>query len=136
VDAGRRASYRFGVASGRRIGYAAFALATAAVVWTAGFTWWALTAPAYSDGETILQANPETLVRIAVGTPLASSMLAWVLLHIACRRGSTTAHTAGLVLASLLVIFSFVTGFSIGLLVLPGAVALSIGAAITPVAES
>jgi hypothetical protein len=52
-----------------------FALATLAVVWAAGFTWWELTASAYSDGQTLLEANPETLVRVAIAIPLAMSAL-------------------------------------------------------------
>ena len=44
-------------------------LATGAVVWAAGFTAWALTAPGYSDGQTILEANPETTVRVADSKP-------------------------------------------------------------------
>ena len=88
-------------------GRLAFALATGAVVWAAGFTVWALTASVYSDGQTILEANPET------------------------NRG--WARTSGIVAASFLVFFAVVTGFTIGLFVLPGAVALMVAAVHTPV---
>lgn len=114
-------------------GRRAFALATAAVVWAAGFTAWVLTAAVYSDGQTILQANPEPVVRVAVALPLAASALVWVLLNAACRTNSRWARTSGIVAASVLVLFALVTGFTIGLFVLPGAVALVTAAVYTPV---
>jgi hypothetical protein len=115
--------------SGRR----ALVLATAAVVWAAGFTGWALTASAYSDGQTLLEANPETTVRVAVAIPLVVSAIVWVLLSTACRTHSRAARVAGIVVASLLVAFAVVTGFTIGLFVLPGALALVFAAVYTPV---
>ena len=99
-----------------------------------GFTAWALTASAYSDGQTILEANPETTVRVAVALPLvAASALVWVLLSAACRTNRAWARTCGIVAASFLVFFAVVTGFTIGLFVLPGAVALMVAAVHTPV---
>jgi len=121
------------VASPGHRGRGAFVLATGAVVWAAGFTAWALTAAAYSDGQTLLQANPEPVVRVAVALPLAASALVWVLLNAACRTNSRWARTSGIVAASLLVLFALVTGFTIGLFVLPGAVALVVAAVRTPV---
>jgi hypothetical protein len=114
-------------------GRIAFVLATAAVVWAAGFTAWALTAAAYSDGETLLEANPETTVRVAVAIPLAASALVWLLLSAACRANRRWARTCGIVAASVLVFFAVITGFTIGLFVLPGAVALLTAAVYTPV---
>lgn len=114
-------------------GRLAFALATAAVGWAAWFTWWALTASAYSDGQTILEVNPEPIVRVAIATPLALSVVVWLSLRAACRRDSVTAHRVGLTLASMLYLFALVTGFSIGMAVLPGATALMSAAAVTPV---
>ena len=108
-------------------------LATAAVVWAAGFTAWALTASAYSDGQTILEANPETTVRLAIAFPLAASALVWVLLGTACRTNRQWVRISGLVAASLLVLFAVLTGFTIGLFVLPGAVLLVLAAIHTPV---
>jgi hypothetical protein len=117
------------VASGR----IAFALATAAVAWAAAVTAWVLTASAYSDGQTILEANPETIVRIAVGFPLAATALVWVLLGTACRTNRQWVRICGLAAASVLVLFSVVTGFTIGMFVLPGAALLVVAAAVTPV---
>jgi hypothetical protein len=108
-------------------------LATAAVVWAAGFTGWVLTASVYSDGQTILEANPEPSVRVAVAAPLVASALVWALLAGACRTNSRWARNCGIVTASLLVLFAVVTGFTIGMFVLPGAVALVAAAAYTPV---
>ena len=102
-------------------------------MWAAGFTAWVLTAAVYSDGQTILQANPEPVVRVAVALPLAASALVWVLLNAACRTNSRWARTSGIVAASVLVLFALVTGFTIGLFVLPGAVALVTAAVYTPV---
>ena len=122
------------MASRSHRGRSAFALATGAVVWAAGFTAWALTASSYSDGQTLLEANPETTVRVAIALPLAVSALVWVLLSAACRTNAAWARTGGIVAASLLVLFAVVTGFTIGLFVLPGAVALMAAAVRTPVA--
>ncbi len=114
-------------------GRSALLLASAAVVWAAGFTIWALTASAYSDGQTLLEANPEAVTRVAVAVPLAASALVWALLTAACRTHNRWARTGGIVVASLLVLFAIVTGFTIGLFVLPGAVALVAAAVNTPV---
>jgi hypothetical protein len=108
-------------------------LATAAVVWAAGFTGWVLTASVYSDGQTILEANPETITRVAVALPLALSALVWLLLRAASRTDSQWARNCGIAAASFLVLFAVVTGFTIGLFVLPGAVALVTAAVYTPV---
>ena len=114
-------------------GRRAFTLATGAVVWAAGFTWWVLTASVYSDGQTILEANPETTVRVAIAIPLAASAVVWMLLCVACRANRRWARTCGIAAASVLLLFALVTGFSIGLFVLPGAVALVAAAVSTPV---
>lgn len=99
----------------------------------AAFTVWALFAPGYSSGETILEANPELSVRVAVAVPLLVTSTVWLLLHVACRFDAIWARRAALIVAWLLVAFAVVTGFSIGLLVLPGAVVLVLAASLTPV---
>ena len=60
----------------------------------------------------------------------------WVLLHVACRFDATGAKGAALTVAWLLVAFALITGFSIGLFVVPGAVMLVIAASLTPVTRS
>ena len=117
-------------------GRLAFALATAAVGWAALFTWWALTASVYSDGQTILDANPEPIVRVAIALPLGISAAVWLSLRAACRHDSVFAHRLGVGLASVLLVLAVLTGFSIGMAVLPGAVALMSAAAITPLTDT
>jgi hypothetical protein len=108
-------------------------LATAAVLWAAGFTGWALTASSYSDGQTILEANPETIVRVVIAFPLTVSALVWLLLAAACRTNRQWVRICGLVVASLLVLFAVLGSLTIGLFVLPGAVLLVLAAVYTPV---
>jgi hypothetical protein len=124
------------VAAGARRGWLAFGLATVAVVYAAAFTAWALTAPGYSSGETILEANPEVAVRVALAIPLLVTFSVWLLLHVACRLDATRARTAAKGVAWLLVAFAVITGFSIGLFVLPCAVLLVAAATLTPVESS
>lgn len=120
--------------STRRSHRAAFWLATGAVAWAAAFTAWVLTASVYEPGgETILAANEELTVRVALFVPLVSSGLVWLALHIACRNDNRPARSLGLAVASILVVFAILTGFTIGTFVLPGAIALTAAAALTPV---
>jgi hypothetical protein len=123
------------VAAGARKGRLAFGLASAAVVYAAAFTVWALIAPAYSSGETLLEENPELSVRIAIAMPLLTTATVWLLLHHACRFDAARTRTTAKIVAWLLVAFAVITGFSIGLFVLPGAVMLVAAAALTPVAR-
>jgi hypothetical protein len=108
-----------------------FWLATVAVVWAALFTAWALFGSAYSSGESVLEENPAASV--AVAAPLVLAATVWLLLHVACRYDVIGARRAASVLAWLLVAFALITGFSIGLFVLPAAIALVAAAALTPV---
>ncbi len=115
-------------------GRLAFSLATAAVCCAVGFTVWALTASVYSSGETLLEANPELSVRVALALPLVVTLGVWLLLHAACRRNARPAKTAATIIASLLVAFAAITGYSIGMFVMPVAALLLAAALITPVA--
>jgi hypothetical protein len=124
------------MATGARSGRAAFGLATAAVVYAAAFTVWALVAPVYSSGQTILEVNPEFSVRVAIAMPLLVTSTVWLLLHVACRFDASLARIAGSTVAWLLIAFAVITGFSIGVFVMPGAVMLVAAAALTPVARS
>lgn len=113
---------------------AAFWLATGAVAWAAAFTAWAMTAAVYAPGgQTILDANDELAVRLALAAPLVVSALVWLVLHVACRRRSRAARGVGRAAAWMLVGFSVLTGFTIGMFVLPGAIALTAGALMTPI---
>jgi hypothetical protein len=108
-----------------------FWLANLALAWAALFTAWALFGSAYSSGESVWEANPDASVGLAA--PLAVTATVWLLLHVACRHGARWARRAATVLAWLLVAFAVVTGFTIGLFVLPVAIALVAAAARTPV---
>ena len=122
------------MSSPRAAGRAAFALATAAVVFAAAFTVWALTAGAYSSaGQTLVEANDELTVRLAIAAPLAVTTAVWLLLHAACRRNLASARSTELWIAWLLVAFSIISGFSIGLFVMPAALLLAAAAHFTPV---
>ena len=100
------------------------------------FTVWALFASTYSSGETVLEANPEFSVRVAVAAPLLVTLAVGLLLHVACHFGATWARRAASTMAWLLVVFAVITGFSIGMFVLPGAVVLVLAASLTPVSRS
>ncbi len=116
-----------------RRGLIAFAAATLAVACAGAFTVWAHTASAYSDGQTILEANPGIGSELLIAMPLAVTALGWLLLHLACRYDRQEARTAGLTLAWLMVGFSIISGFSIGMFVMPAALAFVIAALMTPV---
>ncbi len=111
-----------------------FWLANLAVAWAALFTAWALFGSAYSSGESVLEENPDAVVALAA--PLGLAAIVWVLLHVACRYDAVWARRAGSVLAWLLVAFAVITGFSIGLFVLPVAIALVAAATLSPVSGS
>jgi len=108
-------------------------MATAAVACAAAFTVWARTASVYSSGETILEANREFSVRLALAIPLLVTTGVWMLLHIACRSNVAWAKGAATTIASLLVAFAVLTGFSIGMFVMPAALLLLLAAVRTPV---
>jgi hypothetical protein len=114
-------------------GQLAFGMATAAVACAAAFTVWALTASVYSSGDTILEANPEFVVRIALALPLLVTAGVWILLHLACRLNLRWAKATGTAIASLLAAFAVVTGFTIGMFVMPAALLLLLAALLTPV---
>jgi hypothetical protein len=108
-----------------------FWLANLAVAWAAMFTAWALFGSAYSSGESVLEENPDATVALAA--PLVVAAVVWLLLHVACRYDAGWARRAGSILAGLLVALAVITGFTIGLFVLPVAIALVAAAARTPV---
>ena len=108
-----------------------FWLANLAVAWAAMFTAWALFGSAYSSGESVLEENADATVALAA--PLVLAATVWALLHVACRFDAIWARRSATVLAWLLVAFAVITGFTIGLFVLPAAIALVAAAALTPV---
>lgn len=117
-------------------GRVAFGVATAAVACAAAFTVWVLNASVYSNGDTVLEANPGTGHAIVVAVPLVVASVVWLLLHVACRFDSATAWRWGTALAWLLLALAVVSGFSIGLFFMPAAVLLCLAAALTPVSRA
>ena len=111
----------------------AFWLASIAVAWALGATVWVLTASFYEPGgQTILEANEELSVRVALFVPAVASVAVWLALRIACRDGKRAPRMTGLVVGLLLVLFTLITGFTIGSFFLPGAIALTVAAVTTP----
>ena len=110
-----------------------FWFATTAVLFAMAFTAWALFSPAYSSGETIVEANPELLARVAIAFPLTITAVVWLLLHAACRHDLRWVRGIARGIAWTLVAFAWVTGFSIGLFVLPVAIVLVLASHLTPV---
>jgi hypothetical protein len=96
-----------------------------------------MTASFYEPGgQTILEANEELSVRVALLVPAVASVAVWLALHCACRDGKRAPRMAGLVVGALLVLFSLITGFTIGIFFLPGAIALTVAAVMTPTGPS
>ena len=113
-----------------------FWLATAAVLSAAGLTFWALSASVYASGHTILEPNPDASVRMAVALPLAVTSAVSLLLHVACRYDLRWARVAAGAVAWTLVAAAVVTGFSVGLYLMPIAIMLVAAARLTPVARA
>ena len=120
-------------------GWAAFGLASLAVVWSALFAASAFFFPAYSGerctatpaGAAECTSTSATLVGVNglgivvwVVLPAAAALLDWLLLHRTCATGSRKASDLAWLLVVGLLVFSLVTGFSIGLLVFPTALLL------------
>jgi hypothetical protein len=118
-----------------RDGKIAFGFTTGGVLLAAGFTAWALTEPVYSSGQTLLEVNTELGARLAVAAPVVVASLIWIVLHLACRRDSRVLRAIGVSAALMVLAFAYVAGFSFGAAVLPAAVALLVGALMTPVSR-
>jgi len=118
-------------------GWAAFGLATAAVAWALLLFPWAFLSPAYrgetcggtpqtcsSSSATLVEVNGSGVL-LWIALPAAAALLGWLLLHRACASRQRPMVNAAWVLVIALLVFSFVTGFSVGLFVLPVAVLLA-----------
>jgi hypothetical protein len=107
-------------------GWVAFASATAAVALAGAFTYWALNEPM------LMQDDDVVTIRIAIALPLVLTTFGWILLHLACRYDRESLRNAGAAVATVLYLLCLISGFSIGLLVMPAAAALLVAVALTP----
>lgn len=107
-------------------GWIAFASATTAVALAGVFTLWAVNEPM------LMQDDDVVTIRVAIALPLVLTTLGWVLLHLACRYDRAALRNAGAAVATVLYVLCLISGFSIGLLVMPAAAALMVAVALTP----
>jgi hypothetical protein len=103
----------------------------------------ALVAPVYR-GETaseggVSSTTTATLVGVngywvlaPVCVPLVLALAGWLGLHLRCSRGSRLGSSLGRWAAGLLAVFAVIASASIGILVLPAALLLMLGVALTP----
>lgn len=122
-------------------------LTTAGVVYACALIPAAFFAPVYqgeissSDGSvthttaTLVGVNGSWVVALAC-VPLVLALVAWVGLSLRCRRGSRFGGVLGWTVSTLLLVFALVGLASIGLFVLPVALLLLAGAALTPAPAS
>jgi len=121
----------------------AFTVTSAGLVCALALVPLAFVAPVYrgdtaSEGG-VISTTTATLVRVngywvllPVCVPLALAVGAWVGLHLRCSRGSRLGTSLGLSAAGLLAVFAVVASASIGIFVVPTALLLILGAALTP----
>jgi hypothetical protein len=85
----------------------------------------------YSDGTTLYGENgPDILIPIVL--PLVFAVVAFAGLSAQCTSGSVFGERAGITSLALLVVFTILTGFSIGILVLPITALVAVAVALTP----
>lgn len=140
---GRSIQWMSGFVGQRAGGRLAFTLTTLGVAGALALLPLAFLAPVYS-GESVSSggvtaATSDTLVGInglsvlvPLSVPLVLALAVWVGLHLRCSRGSVFGTALGWSCAAVLAVFSLVALFSIGVLVLPAALLLVVGAAVTP----
>ena len=129
-------------------GWLAFGLGSAALLWSFVLLLAAFVFPAYSGegcqappngatacgalpSETLFAVNGWWVVELLVGVIAVTALAFWAL-HLYCARGAQRALGAAAFFIGLLAIFSFLTGFSIGLYVVPVVLLLIVSAAVTP----
>jgi hypothetical protein len=129
-----------------RRGLTAFALTFGALLLSVLLIVWALIYPAYTAVTTAGAAGSvgttvthSTLidengvgVLIPVSMPLFLCAIAWLGMHARCARGSHRGRTLAVAAFALLFGFAIISGFSIGLLVIPIALLLGTALALTP----
>jgi hypothetical protein len=133
-------------------GWAAFGLGAGAVAWSLALVAAAFTVPAYSGegcelvpggapscgplpSQTLFDVNGWWVVELLLAVAFLAAIALWAL-HVRCSRRSASATTAATCCIVGLAAFSFVTGFSIGLFVLPVVLLLTASARLTPPVEA
>lgn len=133
-------------------GWAAFALGAGAVAWALALIAAAFVVPAYRGegcqvvpggapacgslpSRTLFDVNGWWVVELLMAVAFVAAMALWAL-HVRCARRSALAATAATCCIVGLAVFSFVTGFSIGLFVVPVVLLLTASAWLTPPAEA
>lgn len=107
----------------------------------------ALVAPVYRGGPAseggVSSTTTATLVGVngyrvlvPVCVPLVLALAGWAGLHLRCSRGSRIGTSLGRSAAGLLAVFAVLASASIGILVLPAALLLMLGEALTPEGRS
>jgi hypothetical protein len=130
-----------------RRGRWAFGLSVGAVAWCAFIVVGAFLIPAYTEqgadsaGHTF--TDTQTLVQvkglgvlIPVSIPLVLTIGVWLLLRRRCTTGGRLSRAGASTLITVVWLVTLLTGFSIGFLVLPVAVLLTIAARLTPTAST
>jgi hypothetical protein len=80
----------------------------------------------------VLVANEDTDALPALFIPLALAAIAFAGLSAKCTSGSRTGSRTAVIALTLLTVFAIITGFSIGILVLPTAALVGAAVALTP----
>jgi hypothetical protein len=88
-----------------------------------------------SLSQTLFAVNGWWVVELLIGVTLLAALALWAL-HLRCSKRGTGASTAATCCIVALAAFSVVTGFSIGLFVLPVVILLAASAALTPPAPT
>ncbi|HEX3225162.1 MAG TPA: hypothetical protein VHQ89_03625 [Gaiellaceae bacterium] len=124
-------------------GAAAFAVTSVSLLCALALVPLAMLAPLY-QGETaseggVVSSTTGTLVGangyavlVPLCVPLVLALAGWIGLHLRCARGSRTGTLLGRSAAALLGVFAVLASASIGIFVLPAALLLILGTALTP----
>ena len=112
-------------------GRIAFASSSLAVLLAAVLVSAAFWAPLYSDGSTLLDENG-TGVLVPMCVPLVLTLIAFWGLWLKCSRGSVAGERAAIAVLTVIGIFTILSGFSIGIFVLPLTALVAAAVALTP----
>jgi hypothetical protein len=121
------AAYAAGMTRGR----IAFATSSLAVALSAVFVSAAFWAPMYNDGSTLVDDNGARVL-VPVAVPLVLSLVAFVGLWLKCARGSVAGGRVAIAVLAILAFFTILTGFSIGIFVLPLTALVAVAVVATP----